>query len=88
MITRSRFRRNRPTVSCREVGKVLQSYLDGDVEPDFAAKIADHIEACRDCGLEAETYQRIIDSLAGHRPTVDDAALDRLREFGESLTNE
>ena len=88
MITRPWYRRNRSTVRCREVGKVLQSYLDGDVEPDFAAKIAEHLDACRDCGLEAETYQRIIDSLAGKRPAVDEQTIARLREFGQSLTNE
>ena len=40
MISRSWLRRRRPEVNCRELGKVLQSYLDDDVEPDFAAKIA------------------------------------------------
>ena len=45
MITRPWYRRNRSTVSCREVGKVLQSYLDSDVEPDFAAKIDEHLDA-------------------------------------------
>ena len=88
MITRPWFRRNRSTVSCREVGKVLQSYLDGDVEPDFAAKVAEHLDACRDCGLEAETYRRIIASLAGNRPAVDEQTIARLREFGQSLTDE
>lgn len=86
MIRRSRFRRRRPAVDCREVGRVLQSYLDGEVEDDFAAKIGDHLEMCRDCGLEAETYQRIKLSLGARLPEVDDEAIARLREFGEGLT--
>jgi len=87
MIRRARTRRHRPEVNCREVGKVLQSYLDDDVEPDFADKIAKHLEACRDCGLEVETYRRIKTSLAAKLPEVDTAAIDRLRAFGEQLTS-
>lgn len=86
MIRRSLLRRRRPDVDCREVGKVLQSYLDDDVEADFAAKIAAHLEACRDCGLEAETYRQIKTSLAAKMPEVDPAALERLRAFGDRLT--
>ena len=88
MITRSWLRRRRPTVNCREVGRVLQSYLDDDVEPDFASKIAAHLEACRDCGLEAETYIQIKDSLARQRPVVDDEVVARLRDFGESIAGD
>ena len=88
MITRSWFRRRRAEVNCREVGKVLQSYLDGDVEEDFAAKIVEHLEACKDCGLEHETYTRIKSSLAGQRPTVSDDVVARLRDFGETLAGD
>ena len=35
MTRRSRFRRSRP-LSCREVGRVLQNFLDNDVEQDFS----------------------------------------------------
>ncbi|MEM7141724.1 MAG: zf-HC2 domain-containing protein [Actinomycetota bacterium] len=86
MIGRSWFRRNKAEVNCREVGKVLQSYLDNDVEPDFAEKIAAHLEKCKDCGLEYETYSAIKTSLASQMPEVDAAAVDRLRSFGDQLT--
>lgn len=85
---RTWYRRRRPEANCREVGRVLQSYLDADVDPDFAAKIADHLEACRDCGLEHETYSLIKQSLAGRRPGVDEDAVARLRDFGESLARD
>jgi hypothetical protein len=88
MITRRWFRRRRPAVNCRELGRVLQSYLDGDVEPGFADKIAEHLDDCKDCGLEAETYTQIKDSLAGQRAEVDDDAVIRLRDFGESLAGD
>ncbi|MDW3218164.1 MAG: zf-HC2 domain-containing protein [Acidimicrobiales bacterium] len=86
MIRRSFFRRNKPEVDCHEVGRVLQSYLDGDVEDDFAAKISAHLEACRDCGLEVETYRQIKTALASRLPEVDPAVIDRLRRFGNDLT--
>ena len=86
MITRSWFRRRRSEVNCREVGKALQSYLDGDVEPDFAEKIAEHLEACRRCGLAHETYSQIKSSLGSRRTQVNDDVVARLRDFGESLT--
>ena len=77
----------RRAVDCRQVGKLLQSYLDDETDEDIAAKIRDHLQACKDCGLEAETYRRITRSLAAARPEVDDAALARLRAFGEELTS-
>ncbi|MEZ5244047.1 MAG: zf-HC2 domain-containing protein [Acidimicrobiales bacterium] len=88
MIRRSWGRRNKPEVNCREVGKVLQSYLDGAVEEDFARKIAGHLEACKHCGLEFETYRMIKASLSSSMPEVDPAAVERLREFGARISGE
>jgi anti-sigma factor RsiW len=87
VIHRSRSRRHKPEVNCREVGKVLQSYLDDDVEADFADKIAKHLEACKECGLEVETYRQIKTALAAKLPEVDTAAIARLRSFGDQLTS-
>ncbi len=88
MITRRWYRRSGQEANCREVGQVLQSYLDGEVEAGFTAKIEAHLEKCRDCGLERDTYQQIKSSLSRQAPAVDSAAIDRLREFGEQLTSE
>ena len=86
MIRRRLLRRASTEVNCREVGRVLQSYLDSDVESDFAEKIAAHLEKYKDCGLEYETYSRIKDSLAARNAGVDADAVARLREFGRNLT--
>ncbi len=86
MIRQSWLGQRRPTIDCRHVGRVLQSYLDGTLEPEFTTKIAAHLEACRDCGLELETYERIKASLAAAMPEVDSQAVARLRQFGEDLT--
>ena len=89
MIRRRLLRKASTEVNCREVGRVLQSYIDNDVESDFAEKIAAHLEKCKDCGLEYETYTRIKDSLAGHQNDQLDAdAIARLRDFGRNLTGD
>lgn len=72
-------------MECHKVGELLQSYLDGYIDAERARLIEDHLEVCRMCGLEAETYERIKASLAEHRPDVPADALERLREFGERL---
>ena len=88
MIRRSWGRRSKPEVNCREVGKVLQSYLDDDVEDGFAEKIASHLDACKECGLEVETYRQIKTSLAAKMPEVDPDAIERLRSFGKEITGD
>lgn len=72
-------------IDCHEVGKRLQQYLDGDIDADRARRIEAHLEACRECGMEAETYERIKEALATHRPDVPRESIERLREFGERL---
>lgn len=72
-------------LSCGEVGKVLQRYLDGHVDERTAEKVAEHLEDCRRCGLELTVYTEIKASLARRSPEVPETALDRLRRFGEQL---
>lgn len=74
-------------ISCRQLGPVLQSYLDGEIDPADIEIIKGHLEACRDCGLEAETYTAIKQSLNLRQTTVPDAVLARLHEFSESLAS-
>lgn len=80
------FQRNRVDrpANCREVIRVLQSYLDGEVDDLTARRIEEHLDDCRRCGLEATTYADIKNSLR-HRRTVDREAVERLRAFGEQL---
>lgn len=79
-------RSNRP-LSCRKVGRVLQSYLDGAVDDLTARRVARHLEDCRRCGLEADTYLAIKVSLARREPRLPDDVLDRLRDFGRQLSS-
>jgi anti-sigma factor RsiW len=56
-------------VECLRVSRVLQSYLDGVVDEVTARRVARHLERCRRCGAEADTYSAIKAALArqGHR---------------------
>jgi predicted anti-sigma-YlaC factor YlaD len=71
-----------------EVGKLLQRYLDGETDELVTAKVAEHLEDCRRCGLEAEVYREIKASLARQAPTLPETTLARLRRFGERLATD
>jgi anti-sigma factor (TIGR02949 family) len=76
----------RRVMGCMEVGRLLQQYLDGDLDAGRAHRLEAHLEDCRRCGMEAETYTQIKASLERHRrEAVPRDALDRLRAFGERL---
>jgi anti-sigma factor RsiW len=71
-------------VECLRVARLLQSYLDGVLDEVTARHVAEHLEDCRRCGLEAETYQAIKTALARQEQTPA-AAITRLQEFAETL---
>lgn len=71
---------------CREVAAVLQSFLDGELAPEQVGMVAEHLEHCERCGLEAHLYGQVMASLAGLRSAPDAGAMDRLRSFADRLT--
>lgn len=79
---RSRIRK----VRCRTVARVVQAYLDGELHDSRAVLIADHLDRCRDCGLDAQTWRWLKSSVAGLQPPDDPEPLERLRAFVEELT--
>lgn len=83
-----RRRRGEGEANCMQVARVLQSYLDGQVDDLTARRVRRHLEHCRRCGLKSETYEAIRDAIARRGRHVDADALDRLREFGERLAEE
>jgi anti-sigma factor RsiW len=80
-----RMRGGQDVASCLQVGRALQSYLDGHVDHLTADRVSRHLELCRRCGMKAETYREIKASLARRQAPVDPDALARLRAFGEQL---
>ncbi|MGH9110920.1 MAG: zf-HC2 domain-containing protein [Acidimicrobiales bacterium] len=67
------------------MGRLLQRYLDGVTDGHVTARIAEHLEDCRRCGLEAGIYREITASLARRAPALPDSTLARLRRFGDQL---
>ncbi|HEX2026702.1 MAG TPA: zf-HC2 domain-containing protein [Nitriliruptorales bacterium] len=81
----TRWSRRRQAGACRRARSLLQSFLDGQLEADLALVVARHLEACRRCGLELETYRALRGALTGLRPVPDEAALERLAAFVDGL---
>jgi anti-sigma factor RsiW len=75
-------------LSCRKVGRLLQAYLDGELHDPRSVLVADHLDACLRCGLEASTYRWLKAELAGLQPHTDERQLDRLRDFADELVDE
>ena len=78
--------RRRPGgLSCRQVGKALQTFLDDEIDdPERRRQLRAHLDACRDCGLEADTYRRMKQSVA-RQADPDADAVARLRDFADRL---
>ena len=62
--------------------RFLDDELDGDAKIDSLVR---HLDECKRCGLEAETYRRIKQALQDRRVEVSPESVARLREFGERL---
>lgn len=73
-------------LDCHEVARVMQRYLDDELDGPTARKVAAHLDDCRRCGLEAETYRELKRRLSRFSGRVEPEAVDRLREFVEGLT--
>jgi anti-sigma factor RsiW len=80
-------RRLRPEARarCAEVARWLQRYLDGEVDARTLRLVGAHLEVCRRCGLEAETYRALKEALA-RRSDPAREPVARLRAFADRLT--
>lgn len=72
-------------MTCEQVEAVMQQYLDQELDPAQVPKVLAHLEACRDCGLEAEMYNRIKASLLSHQHAPDSDSAARIRALAEDL---
>lgn len=74
--------------TCAEVVAVLQTYLDGCTDEVTTRRVRRHLDRCRRCGLEAETYEAIKDALSRRGRDIETDALERLKAFGEGLLDD
>lgn len=77
--------RLRGSMSCGDVLKVIQSYIDGEIDANTARKVAAHLEQCHHCADEEHIYAQIKTSLAKRRHHVDMDVLEQLMSYGERL---
>lgn len=75
-----------PEPDCHEVGAVLQGYLDGELGPEDAELVTEHLRHCDRCSIEATTVERVIDAIRQQRPDLDPGPVERLTGYVERLT--
>jgi len=71
-------------MGCMRVARVLQAYLDGEIDEATARRVAAHLGVCRRCGMSADTYRAIKASLA-RRGAWDELTRRRLEDFARRL---
>lgn len=67
------------------VARVIQAYLDGEVDETTARRVGAHLRICRRCGMKADTYWAIKASLARTGGGMDDLTRRRLEEFAHRV---
>lgn len=72
-------------LSCRQVGRLLQAYLDAELDPQRVPLVAGHLEACVRCGLDAASYRWLKAQLTQAAAPDDARQVERLRAFAERL---
>ncbi|MHB1065325.1 MAG: anti-sigma factor family protein [Georgenia sp.] len=73
---------------CHQVARVLQGYLDGELDVTRSRRAAEHLEVCRRCGLEADAYAAIKVAIGATGDELEPASADalaRLRTFADDL---
>lgn len=82
---KTRLAQMRDMVACMRVKPLLQPYLDGHLSEQDALRVSTHLDACRRCGLAAETFLDIKAGLSRLGDEPDREAVDRLERFVEEL---
>lgn len=74
-------------MSCADVLEVLQSYLDGETDPEIARQVAAHLGRCNICEHESQVYDQIKVSLSRQRANLDPEILMALNDFGQRIAH-
>ncbi|MFD2024637.1 anti-sigma factor family protein [Promicromonospora aerolata] len=70
------------------MARLLQAYLDGELDAGRARRVAVHLDGCWRCGLEASAYEAIkvaVSAVSTHGGPVSHEAVARLRDFADRL---
>ncbi len=75
---------NETHIGCMAVARMLQAYIDGEVDEATARRVGAHLEVCRRCGMKADTFRAIKASLV-RGGGWDDLTRRRLEEFARRV---
>ncbi|MEZ4455847.1 MAG: zf-HC2 domain-containing protein [Gemmatimonadales bacterium] len=64
-----------PKVDCKETGRRIFAYIDGELTPERVAEIEDHLERCGHCAGMHQAEQRLIDAIKARSAPADVSAL-------------
>lgn len=74
-------------LDCIRVNRVLQSYLDGELDDEHGAQmVARHLQACRRCGLAADSIQTLKERVARLRREPSPEQVQRIERVIDQLT--
>jgi anti-sigma factor RsiW len=79
------WRRYDAPLDCRQVARIIQRHIDGELDEHAARAVARHLEVCLRCGLDARTYHELKRRLVHLQEPVDAATIERLRRFVSRL---
>jgi len=74
--------------SCSEVALRLQTYLDGELTEPRITQIQAHLDACIDCGYEADAFRELKQELSSVAKPTESDVLDRLKQFTAQIAQE
>lgn len=80
--------RIRDYLECMRVRPLLQSYLDGELaDEQGAAVVARHLEACRRCGMAADSIKAVKGYAARLRQDPTPEQIARVEQVIDELTD-
>lgn len=74
--------------SCREVALRLQTFLDEELADAQMSDIQAHLDACIDCGYEADMYRELKKDISLVTVPTDSEAIERLKAFSARIASE
>lgn len=81
------WRNARDRLECMRVRPLLQRFRDGELAETQRRLVARHLEACRRCGLAADTYSALKARLHDLGQPPDPETVGRLRRFLDELAD-
>ena len=73
-------------ISCRAVRKLVSSFIDGELDPEFQARLEAHLHKCHHCKALVDGTRNIVHLVADERTfELPSGFAERLRQNIEKL---